>query len=368
MKFVADANPLSLRCMQRAVPGMPGLAYSRSCSERDGGTVFYDPRRYRFYAGSLWRIVGGTAVNPSLYRAFHDDLRELRGLGVPAPIPGQPGLFREMGGLGSLETLGVKLTTTRAQYDAVKSRAMRMIAVFPPLRADSLKSLAESLQRLAATGASAQIGAAEYAGIVRFGLASAIGNIARAQALIDGGRMATAERWTMSRETLVNLLLTKAKATLDALDALSSATHSAADAIARGIRAVSLGDLGQMGWDDIIVVTVILVVAAGLLYAIFRTGWASIRASQSADQACAQDAAAGHPCTGGDWTRYRGEAQGQEGALSPFPDLAPLFREAGSLLFWGGLLAVGAALAYGAWVAQPSAVIVRERLRTRAAA
>jgi hypothetical protein len=45
------------------------------------------------------------------------------------------------------------------------------------------------------------------------------------------------------------------------------------------------------------------------------------------------------------------------------PDLAALFRQAGSLLFWGGLLTVAAGLAYVAWTAEPARRNVEERLR-----
>lgn len=338
------------------------------------------------------------------------------------PISGQPGLFRDerrslefadyldgnfapapvrwhaLRDLGDArqDAIHAKLADVTAQYNTTHTNATKLLAAFGPLDETTLLNLGEAIKALKArdAGAIARLTGAQFAGIVRMGLAAAKGNIVRAEAITNGN--------LAGHEAIAEQLLVAAKNVIDAIGsvvnnataAVGTATGyaqsvglgrvqtqnvrplygTAVTPLFKGLRRVEtrnvqLSDLGIVIADD---VAIALIVAAGvlvgvaLLLGVYVYIHQSQAASDAADAACARDTAAGRPCTGGQWIDYRMQAVQQQRDLSPIPDLDPLFSSASSLLFWGGLIAVVAGVAYVGWTAAPAAAITRERLRTSA--
>lgn len=285
-----------------------------------------------------------------------------------APITGQPGLYRLAGtsnlnGLGiSVDSLNAKVTAVQAQYDALKTSMTPLLNAYGPLDQDSLQRVLAAVQQ--AGSSPAIIGAASFVGVLRLALASSVGNIARARAILAGS--------PTGHEDIVANLLTTAQNVLDATDTLVSSAVAAQGAVASGARRLGLsGGLGVFGIDDAtavlgILAAVGLVVGAVLIYAVFVQVQAASNARDVADSACARDAAAGHPCTGTQWAQYRTDADAQARRQSVVPDFSDILQSVGSLIFWGGLLAVGAAVGYAVWTTLPAATVARSSLTRRA--
>ncbi|WP_053230833.1 hypothetical protein [Sandaracinus amylolyticus] len=96
----------------------------------------------------------------------------------------------------------------------------------------------------------------------------------------------------------------------------------------------------------------VLVVSAVLLYALVSAIQHGVQSYAVAERACELDAAAGRPCTGDDWTRYRAAAAEQARQDGLVPDVAASARAVGDAvgraIFWGTILAVGGVLTYSA--------------------
>lgn len=279
-----------------------------------------------------------------------------------APIAGQPGLYRSsaLRGLGvPVATLNSKLTAVQAQYDALKTSMTPLLNAYGPLDQDTLKRILAAVQQ--AGSSPAIIGAASFVGVLRLALASAIGNIARARAILNGS--------PAGHEDIVANLLTTAQNVLDATGTLVSGAAVASGAISAGARRLGLSGLGAFGLDDAtvaVIAAVGFVVAAALIYAIFVQVQAASNAATVADSACQRDATAGHPCTGTQWAQYRADAETQAHQQSVIPDFGSILQSVGSLIFWGGLLAVGAAVGYAVWTTLPAASAARSGMKRRA--
>lgn len=108
----------------------------------------------------------------------------------------------------------------------------------------------------------------------------------------------------------------------------------------------------------------LLVIAAVLAYQLVASLQANVAAIADAEAACRLDAEAGRPCSGSDYEGYLRRAREEQRNQGSVPNLADLFKNVGSLVFWGGLLTIGALLGYAAWTAEPARRNVQERLRT----
>jgi len=344
------------------------------------------------------------------------------------PIAGQPGMFRDerrsleladyldghfappvrwhpLRGLRELgdarqDAIVAKLADVTAQYNTTHTNATKLLAAFGPLDETTLLTLGQAIKALKArdAGAIARLTGAQFAGIVRMGLAAAKGNIVRAEAITNGGNLA-------GHESIAEQLLVASKNVLDAVGIIVNNATVAAGTAAGYAQSVGLGrvetrnvhlyglrrvetrnvrlygvetrnvplyGLGELGFaiaDDAVIAAIVAVgalVAVALLLGVYVYIHQSQAASAAADQACAQAATAGRPCTAADWTAAHAAAADAERRMSPIPDLNPLFQQASSLLFWGGMAAVVAAIAYAGWTAAPAAAITRERLRAGA--
>jgi len=304
-------------------------------------------------------------------------------------IPGQPGLFRDerrsyeladyLDGhvvLRDIAASRASIAVADAKFNELKSRASKLLAIYGPLDQATLDRFRAAV-RGKGPGFFASMGAAEFAGLIRLFLSASAYNINIAHALLNGPD-------PESRETTINLLISTAMNLLAALDTLVRGAQATQDAIASVIRtagsvaqSMSLGGfphgrrggLRDLGFEPVEIVAglvVIFIVVAALAYAF--TQWeAAQSAAATADAACDRAAAAGSPCTAADYARIHDQALEAATRLSIIPNIGQAISSAGSLFFWGGLAIVGAAVAYGAWVAAPAATTARERLRAGAA-
>lgn len=334
--------------LAQPVVGQPGLF-------RFGGTVHYDPRRYREYSGRLWHRVGGSDESPTLI-----PVRERRGaaaglgdFSVPAPLPPPPYTWSVPTGpkwvLGAIPpSLLDQARANAMQLDELKRAADPLISGTPW----STEAYIALVRRAVASPRNAlfTLSRADLAILIR----GVISTVSQSQILAEG--LLANPAATSSQVERARRLLFTGKDVMVKLDTLLSAARTASSAA--GVSGAGLG------WVVPVLIAAGVVVAAVLVYQVFATTQTNVTAIAEALEACDLDEAAGRPCSGAQYQEYLRRAQEAQRALGAVPDLAALFRQAGSLLFWGGLLAIGAGLAYIAWTAEPARRNVQERLRT----
>lgn len=330
---------------------------------------------------------------------------------TPMPVPGQPGLYRlgagggyapmplpeggfgaapvprpvlpkgiklytgskppklsGFGALGDADAVRALLATADVRFGAVKQAATRVLpaSIFGPID----RSVIDRIRAQVAgkgPGWYASIGAAEFAGLIHFFLSSVAYNLTLVHALMNGP---DAEAQTVNAV----LILTPANLILDGLSRLISTAQMTEDAITELVRrtdgaAQSIGrqlGLAGLALPPLAVIAIVFVVAVVIAYLFSQ--WASMQAaSDAADRACA---APGATCTPGQWAEIRDQALQAASSLSIFTNLGRAIEDAGhgasSAIFWGGLLGIGALVAYGVWVTAPAAQVARGRLTARA--
>lgn len=290
------------------------------------------------------------------------------------PIPGQPGLYRgenplhrgfRLGGLGAppVALLQSKLVAAQSAYDATKTSMAPLLAAYGPLDQDVLKRLVVAIQTQG-RGLNVILGAGSFVGLLRMGLAAAIGNISRASSILSGS--------PAGHEDLIARLLDTAQNVIDQLNVIISAATTAQGAAAAGLRTFGLSGvrgLGALGVDDAtlaILAVVGVIIGAALIYALVVRVQDANNARATADTACERDAAAGHPCTGAQWATYRATADAAAHQQSLVPDFADILNQIGNLVLYGGLAVVAAAIGYAVWTTLPAARVARGALTSRA--
>lgn len=298
------------------------------------------------------------------------------------PIYGQPGLFRGVNplhrgfrGLGDASAVRTLLASADAKFLDIRTRASKLLVAYGPLDQTAIQRIKAAVAGKG-PGFYASMGAAEFAGIIRYFLQGVAYNLSIVHALMNGPD-------PESQTTVAVMILTPARGVLDALDQLVSTAQSTESAIASVIQRIegaarSLGiqlggtrssGLGDLGFEPVEIVAglVAVFIVVSLLYLAFSQYESMQAASAAADSACAQP---GVTCTAEQWASIRDRALQASATLSILPNLGRAIENTaasvGSTVFWGGLVAVGGLLAYGAWVAAPAASVARERLRARA--
>ena len=300
----------------------------------------------------------------------------------PNPVPGQPGLFGSLHapltvprpvrhaplrGLGDAAAVRSMLATADSKFRALKAHAARLLGVFGPLDRSTLDRIRAAIAGKSTGGWYAEMGAAEFSGMIRFFLQGAAYSISISHALMNGPNAEA----NVARATLI---LVPTIGLLQAVDAIVRTAQATEDAVAASIRTVEgvarsigrrLGLAGtELGFEPIEIAAGIVVafVVVGALLLAFQQYTAMTGAADAAAAACSTPP----PCTHEEWASIHRRALDAAAQLTIIPALGQAVGQAGSLLFWGGLLAVGGVLAYGAWVAAPSATIARQRLAARA--
>ncbi len=259
----------------------------------------------------------------------------------------------------SVVDLETRLAVLQAEYDSLKADSAALIAAHPEFNGVSYEEFARRIATLA-PGTIVRLTLGQFQQIANATFIVTTGNLVRARSLMAIGDAARAR---------IDKLLTAGKNTLHAFRNLLDGIERANASADQVRRAVGLSGLGLAPGAIIALILAggaVIVVGSVLIYTALATQQASLVASQEADRMCAADAAAGSPCTGARREHYREAVRRQETESGLVPAFRDFLRDAGSTVFWGGMLAVVGVLAYGAWVSAPAARLTRDRLRERA--
>lgn len=294
---------------------------------------------------------------------------------IPAvAIPGQPGLYRHrLAGLGDADQVRSLLAQADAKFAGIKANAEKLLSSYGPLSLSTIGRIKNAIAGKTSGGWYAQIGAAEFSGLIRYFLQGVAYNLSIVHAMMNGPN-------PEAQTTIAVAILIPAAGVLDAVGRLIATAQATESAIASTLRTIegaaqSLGvqlrglsgggGLGDLGFEPVEIAAGILVafIALSMLYLAFSQYEAMQAAADAANQACSQP---GVTCTAQQWAAIRDQALQASATLTILPNLGRAVEQAGSLVFWGGLLAVGGLLAYGAWVTAPAATTVRSQLQSKA--
>lgn len=293
------------------------------------------------------------------------------------PIPGQPGLFRQSLGLtipggppftwqvptgrpwvlGSLsseqQTLSARVLEMQAEYDELK-RGLAPLTDRYPFSPQSYENIARAVVAKP-RGATVRLTLEQFAQISRGALATVARSIAISQGILAAPATASQlakVRTMLMRSTRVMESYSAAvlAASLGQRAAGSASTLGFAPAIGVAIAALVVGSL-------------IFVVGVGVLYSVLAEQQSAEEANKAALLACAFDAQRGNPCGGAQYMAYAEQARRAQNEWGLMPDLNDLFKQGGSLLFWGGMLTVVGVLGYAAFTAEPARRHVQESMR-----
>jgi hypothetical protein len=291
---------------------------------------------------------------------------------VPRSVPGQPGLYRRgMSGFGDAAAVNATLAQADAKFLQIKANASKLLAMYGPLSTDTITRIRTAIAGKGAGGWYAQMGAAEFSGVIRFFLQGVAYNLSIVHALMNGPN-------PEAQTTAAVLILTPALGVLNAVDHLVTTAQATEGAIATVLRTIegTAQSIGQrlglqgapapgLGFEPIEIAAgiVIAFIVVSALYLAFSQYESMQSASDAADAACSRP---GVTCTAEQWAAIRDQALQASAMLSILPNLGRAVENAGSLLFWGGLAVVAAAIGYGMWVSAPAATVARQRLTARA--
>jgi hypothetical protein len=268
-----------------------------------------------------------------------------------ASPPGRPWVFGELG--ADISALHAKVASNEAEYNKLKTAIDPLLSRFP---------FSETgYRQLAVRVVTAPRAELLRLGLEQFALVSrgVLSSVSRAQNIARALLVAP----TVAQANRAERLLNNAERTMSKYALLLQAVHAAQ----RGAGAVGLGEpisISTLAIAALIAGTLVFLVGAGALYSVLAENQATENATDEAERACALDAAAGHPCGGATYQDYVRRAREGQRTFGFLPNLNELLKQGGSLIFWGGLLAIGAALGYAAWTAEPARRNVQERLRT----
>lgn len=293
------------------------------------------------------------------------------------PIPGQPGLFRQSLGLtipggppftwsvpngrpwvlGSLsseqQTLSARVLEMQAEYDALK-RSLVPLTERYPFSPRSYEGIARAIVAKP-RDATVRLTLEQFAQVSR----GALSTVARSIALSQGILAAPA---TSSQLAKVRTMLMRSTRVMESYSTAVLAASLGQRAVGS---AASLGFAIETGAAiaALIVGSLIFVVGVGTLYSILAEQQSAEEANKAAMVACAYDAQRGSPCGGAQYMAYAEQARQAQNEWGLMPDLNDLFKQGGSLLFWGGMLTIAGFLGYAAFTAEPARRNVQESVR-----
>lgn len=293
------------------------------------------------------------------------------------PIPGQPGLFRPSLGLtipggppftwqvptgrpwtlGSLsseqEALSARLRLMQAEYNALK-RGLAPLTEQYPFSPRSYESIARAVAAKPRSE-TVRLTLEQFAQVSR----GALSTIAQSIAISRGILAAPA---TASQLAKVRTMQMRATRVMESYFGAVMAANAGQRAVSAATGLAFAPHIG-VAIAALVVGSIIFVVGVGTLYSLLAEQQAAEAANKAALVACALDAERGNPCGGARYMEYVEQARQTQHDWGLVPDLNDLFKQAGSLLFWGGMLTVAGFLGYAAWTAEPARRNVQESLR-----
>lgn len=296
------------------------------------------------------------------------------------PIPGQPGLFRngarrtamagytwnyprsERGRPWVLGSVATEAAGARGALDGAQIAYNKLKTALQPLLDATPFSAAEyeRIARFAAAqprSATLQISKAQFTQIARGMLSTSSAALTLASSLLVAPSTSAQVARAAGLIARANAVMSRFSQALGQIRAAQSLAS----------RATSLGIYGV---DDSVLIlaaiiagTLIILFGAYELFAIIVEQQRTQNAIEEATRACEYDAAQGRPCSTADFQAAVEAARRTQQENGLIPNLNDLVEAGGSLLFWGGLLTIGALLGYAAWTAEPARRNVQERLR-----
>jgi DNA-directed RNA polymerase subunit F len=238
---------------------------------------------------------------------------------------------------------------------AVEARWFEMEASFIPLLQKYRQLPASKLERLVSNisrqrrSATVRISDEALSGIIRSTLGESKANIQLAKSILRG-------RYAERHLVVVFSLTDTAKLALRQLQLLSSAVRTVQEW--NGASSTSMISVNGLGLDPIswaaaaalVAGVVIFVVGVVVLIDTIQRNRNAAIARENANRMCEIAAERGEPCTPDDWQRNYEQAARAQQEISP--PLIPTVRgenpveRFGDLVFWGGLLVVGAGVGY----------------------
>lgn len=323
-----------------AIPGQPGLFRSEGAPAR----LARDP--------SGFEIAESRPGRRAALRETQTTMTPLAGCGCNS----RPGLA----GLGSVESTLARARADHARYVTLKNDVQELLMRFPTLEEGTFREVARKIVAMPGDQL-VRLTAAELALMLRAGVSAAATNVGLANAIMVGP-------FAAANEAKAVKLLQTAERVLATLEAILRAINTTEGYAGRVARATGLAEPVSVGVliAGIIAGTIVAVIAAGLLYTLLASIYSATESYAAAYQACERAAAAGQPCTGEDWARYRAAALEEQRANGIVPNINDLMRRGSNAIITGGFILGGALLAYGLWVTAPAASSARSALQRRA--
>lgn len=259
------------------------------------------------------------------------------------------------------------LSQVEAAWSNAEGAFLPLLQKNGPVSSSKLEQVWTKLRRYGGTTV-IQIGDDVLTGIIRYTLGAARANLVMAKEILTGPNP---ERYLGTVASLIDT----AKLTIRKIETLANGVRTVQEwtgsnptrSASSLVRLNGLGFAPPM-WVALAVlaagVVVFVVGVAVLVDAMQRAQNAEI-ALRAAREVCDRAEAAGDPCTPAEFQRIYEQAARAQNEISP-PLLQP--RRGNSptdslsdLLFWGGLLVVGAGVGYAVWTTLPAAQAVRHR-------
>lgn len=270
-----------------------------------------------------------------------------------APIPGQPGMFRSLRGLGDAATdakrtaLETRVRQVEDELRQARESLRPLLDLFPGVldtrRVESAWDVLKRIPRASLADTVVRLSQETSVSLIKGVLLSAANNLDLARTLLGMPplRSVTDEQFTQSIPRIERLLSTTSSG-LAALRRYAEEAQSITEAPARAMRAVGLGIHPA-------IIVAGIVVAGVVVYALYSQFAAMIDANVSAIAACVADAAAGRPCTGDQFLEYQrraSERADQQGLLPSIRQAAEKAQNTAQLLVVAAAVVAVGALIY----------------------
>lgn len=287
-----------------------------------------------------------------------------------APIPGQPGLFRSLRGLGDA-ALDAKRVTLEARVRQVEEELRQtresvrpLLDLFPGAldrrKVETAWDVLKRIPRPSLVDTFVRLSQETSVSLIKCVLLSATENLDLARTLLGMPPLRTVTDEQFSQSIVrVERLLSTTSAGLASLRRYLEDAQSITEAPARAMRAVGLGVHPA-------VVVAIVIVAGVVIYSLYSQLAAMLDAQTTALEACVADAAAGRPCTGDQLLEYQRRASARADSQGLLPSIRAAAEKAGNT---AQLLAIAAgvvAIAAIVYTAAPAARVARSELEVEA--
>lgn len=261
--------------------------------------------------------------------------------------------FGPLSGLGAIDPrYNARLLAVHSRYSELKGDVQALLLRYPtPIQPTPFRELVRQVEQLRRGGVGlVSLTGEQFAMVLKAALSVVGQNLGMAAA------MASAPSATVGRRAgRIEKLISSAERVISGARLVVDGAQYVSRSEAEARRVAGLGAIITETVVVSIVAGVVAVIAIGLILALLGYIAVAVESYQAAERACAADAAAGHPCSGEDWSRYHAEAQEAARNFGLVPDFNDLMERVGDLVFYGGMAVVAAFIGYSAFIAAPAA-------------